>query len=189
MGVVVQLKPQTGQYAGKTVNVYSSESRAELPPLRRLMGSLNRLHTKLSYYNMNIVSADLYPLRLALHAQFEEAQNALLRSAERVRAITAAVGGGDWNDDTEDNGYDIVPEKIDLPPTWQGIVEDIVTGQEEIMQCIHTLMPLCRKAGDAATLAMLADFADLTSESILFGRSCLGQGIEEDNASWTAECY
>ena len=185
MGTVVQLKPQHG--AACAPRIPAAESRALMVPLRRLMIGLNRLHTKLSYYNLNIVSTDLYPLRLALHAQFEDAQGALLRAAERVRALNAVSGG--WNDDGEDTGYDITPQSIELPPTWQGIVEDIVAEQEDIMQLIHALMPACRKAGDVATLAMLADMADLTSESILFGRSCLGQGMEGDAEAWTADCY
>lgn len=149
-------------------------------PLRKVLTQLDTLHTKTGFYNLNIASAKLYPLRLALHALYEETAVAMHRVGTRL-------GGMPLQPRMETQ-----VASLGIPPTWEGVVDDLVTEQEKLMAMLHAMMPHCRRAGDISTLRLLAELADFYGESILMGRAWLTESSktsEQDDNPWTAACY
>ncbi len=160
--------------------VRAAQSNVLAAPLRQLLGQLDTLHTKTGFYNLNIASAKLYPLRLALHALYEETAVAMHRVGTRLGSMPLQTQ------------VETQVANLGIPPTWQGVVDELVSEQERLMAMLHALMPLCRRAGDTPTLRLLAELADFYGDSIMMGRAWLAESAkasEQDDNPWTAACY
>jgi DNA-binding ferritin-like protein len=146
-----------------------------------VLTQLDTLHTKIGFYNLNIASAKLYPLSLALHALYEETATAMHRVATRLGGMPLQARA------------ETQVASLGIPATWEGLVDDLVTEQERLMAMFHQLMPVCRRAGDITTLRLLAELADFYGESIMMGRAWLAESAKasadaEENP-WNAACY
>lgn len=153
----------------------SQRNAALVGPLRKLITRLDAIHTKAGFYNLNIAAPNLYQLRLVLHALYEDTAILMSRVGARLGGLPLQPASA------------IEVSQLEVPTTWQGILEDLLAEQENLMAMLHNLMPESRRVGDISTLRLLAELADYYGESILLGRAWLSEGPGADTPGETEE--